>query len=210
MLQQPRSVPALIPENDGQSLHASARARQQQPPITQAPYRPTRLLGVGEAKTLDVFAAERWNDTGLYLEAGARYRFAASGEWLDATIPCSPAGACRPHAFPGGFAHKVGSLIGAAEGVFQRVTGNTRANFIGSRRVESAPWFALIGVVANAQAQPQNDGSPWPHETLTIGTELDDWTPAQGSGYLYCFANDAWRFYGNNRGHVQLTVTRIA
>jgi hypothetical protein len=30
------------------------------------------------------------------------------------------------------------------------------------------------------------------------------------SGYLYAFANDAWGFYGNNRGSVQLTVTRMS
>jgi hypothetical protein len=27
-------------------------------------------------------------------------------------------------------------------------------------------------------------------------------------GYLYCFANDAWRFYGNNKGSVRLTLSR--
>ena len=26
-------------------------------------------------------------------------------------------------------------------------------------------------------------------------------------GYLYCFANDAWQTYGNNRGSVALKVT---
>jgi hypothetical protein len=29
-------------------------------------------------------------------------------------------------------------------------------------------------------------------------------------GYLYCYANDAWQAYANNRGSVKLTVTRAA
>jgi len=28
-------------------------------------------------------------------------------------------------------------------------------------------------------------------------------------GYLYYFANDAWHFYSNNRGHLILEVTKI-
>lgn len=204
---QPRSAPAMIDANQGAPVHPSALARQQQPPITQTPYRPTRILGIGERETVDVFARERWNATGLYLEAGASYRFAASGEWLDASIPCSPAGNCRPHTLTGSLAHGLGSLIGRAEGLFARITGNRRANLIGSRRVETAPWLALIGVVANAPPPP-DDGSPVAHETITIGAGTDA-TVERGPGYLYCFANDAWRFYGNNRGHVQLEVERI-
>jgi hypothetical protein len=33
-------------------------------------------------------------------------------------------------------------------------------------------------------------------------------TPS-ASGYLYGFANDAWKFYGNNRGKVSLTIKRV-
>ena len=29
------------------------------------------------------------------------------------------------------------------------------------------------------------------------------------SGYLYCFANDAWGFYGNNKGSVTLRIERL-
>jgi uncharacterized protein (DUF2235 family) len=209
LFHQPRMVPALTAVAAGRDqLHPSALARQQRPPIDQAPYRRTRLLAVGESEILDIFAIERWNDTGLYLEADARYRFAADGEWLDAAIPCGPAGDCRPRLIWGSLAHQFGTWIGRAEQRFASMTGNPRASFVGSRRVETAPWFALVGVIANGMLQTQQDGSPVPHETLVIGAGLDAWTPKQGSGYLYCFANDAWRFYGNNRGHVRLTVTR--
>jgi hypothetical protein len=33
--------------------------------------------------------------------------------------------------------------------------------------------------------------------------------PTKG-GYLYCFANDAWQTYDNNRGNVTLTIARPA
>lgn len=208
LFHQPRSVPALTSAAGGDQLHPSALARQQQPPLTQAPYRPTRLLAVGESETLDIFAAQHWNDTGLYLEAGASYRFEASGEWLDARIPCSPAGDCQPPNLFARLGHGLGSLIGRAEQGFGRISGNPSTRFIGSRRVETAPWFALVGVIANGRVLAHQDGSPLPHETLVIGAGRDAWTPVQGAGYLYCFANDAWHFYGNNRGHVRLTVTR--
>jgi len=56
--------------------------------------------------------------------------------------------------------------------------------------------------------QPNMDGSGTASEgeTFLIG-EACSCTP-QRSGYLYCYANDAWKFYGNNRGHVTLSVTR--
>ncbi|MEA3643057.1 MAG: hypothetical protein VBE63_24400 [Lamprobacter sp.] len=134
-------------------------------------------------------------------------RPAANG-WTRRFLAGRLAGDCRPRLIWGGLAHRVGSWIGKAEQRFASMTGNPRASFVGSRRVETAPWFALVGVIANGRVQTQQDGSPVPHETLVIGAGLDAWTPKQGSGYLYCFANDAWRFYGNNRGHVRLTITR--
>jgi hypothetical protein len=41
---------------------------------------------------------------------------------------------------------------------------------------------------------------------ISIGTGCE-YKPKR-SGYLYAYANDAWSFYSNNRGSVQLTVTR--
>ena len=42
------------------------------------------------------------------------------------------------------------------------------------------------------------------HELFPIGKRAR-YRPERG-GYLYCFANDAWEAYGNNRGSVRLTV----
>ena len=43
-----------------------------------------------------------------------------------------------------------------------------------------------------------------PHEKIGIGKGCE-YVPKR-SGYLHCFANDAWGFYGNNKGSVTLTV----
>jgi len=66
-----------------------------------------------------------------------------------------------------------------------------------SRRDGSEPWFKLMGVIAN--------GETGEHERFPIG-DRSEYRPERG-GYLYCFANDAWEAYGNNRGSVQLTVS---
>jgi hypothetical protein len=65
--------------------------------------------------------------------------------------------------------------------------------------------MALIGVVANG-GNPTADGTPAAHESFLIGNGATR-RPTQ-SGYLFCFANDAWNFYQNNRGSVRLAVTR--
>jgi hypothetical protein len=65
--------------------------------------------------------------------------------------------------------------------------------------------MSLIGVVANEATDP--NGAVTEDETIAIGagTEFEVHRP----GYLYAFANDAWGFYANNQGKVQLTVTRM-
>ncbi len=63
-----------------------------------------------------------------------------------------------------------------------------------------------MGFVANDFGE---DAKTLAHgETFMIG-EKATLKPKLG-GYLYCYANDAWQAYGNNRGSVNLTVTRTA
>ena len=47
-----------------------------------------------------------------------------------------------------------------------------------------------------------------PPEVIAIGAGCE--VKPKRSGYLYAYTNDAWNFYDNNRGSVQLTVTRVA
>jgi hypothetical protein len=201
---QPRSVP---PIRDGEpALHPSVLQRQARPPITQAPYRPTVCLGIGEEKAAAVFAVQHWNDTGLYLEAGGRYRFSAAGQWVDRTIRCGPGGTDDGKFRFGELAQMAGSLWGKAEEAFQLATRNPTADFYGTRREETLPWFSLVGAIANS-GNPGPDGTPEPAEIIGIRDGCD--YTVKESGYLSCFANDAWHFYDNNRGSVVLRVERI-
>lgn len=207
-----RSQPRSVPHIGAGQVHDSAKSRHETPPIAQAPYLPTVRLKPGDSVSVPIFARQLWNDTGIYLEAGARYRFEAGGEWLDRDLKCTPDGV-RPGEFQiGELAQAAGTLLGKMEKLYKRFTDNEQADFMGSRREEDMPWFALVGSIANA-CNPENDGSPPAHETFLIGSGAT--IPADGGtgicrpGYLYCFANDSWHFYGNNRGSVTLTVTRL-
>jgi hypothetical protein len=183
---------------DAGLLHASALARQINPPITQGDYWPGRLLGAGERASMDVYASQRWNATGLYLEAGVTYRLAGSGEWLDGSAPFSPAGGEVGGHHLSDVSRLAASALGSVENLFNTATGSQN-DFWLTRRVESAPWLALLGFVANGVGDAKG-------ETILIGEGLS-FTPAAG-GYLYAYANDAWQTYANNHGSVALTVER--
>jgi hypothetical protein len=65
------------------------------PPLTQAPYWPSRMLSVGDEVTLDVFARPHWNATGIYLEASATYGFSATGNGSMRILRAGPMGRRR-------------------------------------------------------------------------------------------------------------------
>ena len=201
---QPRSTP-LLAEEQNSAVHTSALERQSNPPICQAPYRPTKTLNMGETKQLFIYAALPWNYTGIYLEAGVEYEFRAKGQWVDRTIKCGPKGTRDSRFQPAELGHLAGALLGKIEEIFKKLAKNEQADFRGTKREEKLPWFALVGVIANG-GNPLADGTPAPHEIIPIKDGCKH-TP-QKAGYLYCFANDAWNFYGNNRGNVMLEITR--
>ncbi|MHC4845333.1 MAG: DUF2235 domain-containing protein [Planctomycetota bacterium] len=203
---RPRAVPYLLDENA--PIDDSATNRHRTPPITQAPYRPSSRLAEGESVKVTVYARERWNDTGVYLPPG-KYAFDAVGTWLDASIECGPGGTSDGHFQPAEILHMAGSAWGLVERAWKRVTKNDQADFWFTRRVEDAPWFALIGVVANdsGDRNPDNDGSPSPHERFLIGDGCEH--TIERGGYFYAFANDAWSKYENNRGGIKLTIKRL-
>lgn len=199
---QPRNIPKII---KGKSIHQSVIDRHTEPPITQAPYRPTRQLKKGESTTMSIYADQPWNYTNLYLEEGETYTFQAEGEWMDSSIKCGPGGTNDGKFQPAEIGHIIGTLWGKAETLFRNVTHNEQAEFKGTRRYEKYPWFALIGVIADG-GNPKPDGTPTEHTAFCIGEGKNK--KVNQSGYFYCFANDAWNFYGNNRGSVRLTITR--
>jgi uncharacterized protein (DUF2235 family) len=208
----PRSAPRLdFHGASSPELHNSVTERRENPPISHAPYRPTvPLLKAGESRAFPIYALKPWNETGLYLEAGTAYVFAASGEWLDRSIHCGPDGTNDGDFQPAELAHLIGSALGELENLFQKATKNRDANFRFSKRHERlggerVPWFCLIGAIANGGGVDEQ-GKPGMHETFRIGSGAS-YKP-QKSGYLYAYANDAWNFYENNRGSVTLTVRR--
>ena len=201
----PRPIPLLENAGNGTALHDSVKNRLSHPPIAQASYHPTEILKTGKPVKRSIYAMEPWNETGIYLQAGVEYEFEAEGEWLDRKISCGPGGTSDGRFQMAEIAHMAGALWGKIEGAFKWATHNDSADFKGTKRVEKAPWFCLMGAIANS-GNPDEDGTPAPAEIIKIGTGCK-YTPLK-SGYLYCFANDAWSFYDNNRGSVVLTVRK--
>lgn len=203
---RPRGLPMM--HSDSRDLHPSVVERVQRPPLTQGPYHPTRLMRPQESVEMPVYAHEPWNRTGLFLDPG-RYRFEAAGEWLDDHIVCGPGGTKDGRFFIGELVHRIGDVVGVLEGAFKQISGNKAADFVGTRRHENIPWFALVGCVAreyrfDPDASEQHIA---PCNEFKIGEDAE--VDVVHSGYFYAFANDAWAFYGNNRGSVSLRVTRL-
>lgn len=203
---RPRATPPI--QCDRPDMHESAYKRHVSPPLTQGAYRRTRPVEVGDARVVNVYAKNHWSETGMYLKPG-KYRFDASGEWLDKSIACGPGGANNGKFKVGKLAHIFGTMIGVVERGFRRMTGNKSADFWLTRRNSNAPWFSLVGVIANNSGirGPNPDGSAPPHQEFEIGTGVD--LTVENPGWLFAYANDAWDFYGNNSGSVSLTVARI-
>jgi hypothetical protein len=215
MRSRPRNRPILTTAT---AYHSAAVDRDQAPPLTQSPYHQTSLrLKPGETSApIPIYARNHWNETGLFLEEGASYTFQADGEWLDGNVPCGPGGTKDGKFKLGELVNVASSLFGKLEGAFKKATNNEQADFIGTRRCEQFPWLSLIGAIANDGPQhgtnPNGDGSPYPHQTFLIGAGITApllIKPTE-AGYLYAFGNDAWHFYENNRGSVNLAVTRVS
>lgn len=202
----PRAIPTFSAANVGGVLHPSAWRRHFDPPITQAPYGRHVTLQPGQSWSGAIYARERWNRTGVWLEAGVGYTFEARGEWIDLKNRSGPGGMRDGHFQLGELAYRFGDLVALGEGAYRRLTHKREADWWATRRFEGADWFALVGMVAN-QPEVHRDGTAPLGETFCIGDGCT-FTP-QRAGYLHAFANDAWHFYGHNRGSVSLRVRRV-
>jgi Uncharacterized alpha/beta hydrolase domain (DUF2235) len=203
---RPRAVPLLDPaEASDPSVHESAYRRQRDRMLRGGPYRPTRRLASGQSVTMEVSAADPWDATGLYLEAGV-HRFTAEGRWRSGTFGTGPEGATGSRLLDRrALGQLAGTLVGGAESLYRRLSGNRAAAFYGAPREPTCPWMSVVGVLANEVPDlPPREGRP--HERIAIGSGIEH--EVARPGYLYAFANDAWGFYGNNSGSVRLTVTR--
>jgi uncharacterized protein (DUF2235 family) len=180
----PRAVPRIDPDKPDPSIHPSAYERHLTPSITGGRYRPTYVPG--ESATVEVFAGQPWNETGLYLEPG-EYELSASGEWRSGAMAAGPAGAVGPLG---------GTIADGFTSLFRRASGRPYATFLGARREVDLPWMSLVAVVANEA-----------HERIAVGTGTRH--RVTDGGYLYAYANDGWGRYGNNQGSVRLVVNRV-
>lgn len=198
---QPRSISHLAAEP--QHFHPSAVARQEDPPITQSPYRLARLIAPEPPLVMDIAARLPWNETGVWLEAGRAYTFTASGEWLDGSISCGPGGTADGRFQAGEVMQLLGSALGQVEGWYGTLFHNPDASFKFTKRHEQYEWFALVGAIANGDGVDQKGYLIKP-ESFLIGGGCT-YTPKR-SGYFYAYANDAWNCYGNNKGHVALRI----
>lgn len=203
MQTMPRAIPDLTSPKS--ALHDSVHQRRALPPINQGLYLRTRAFADKKVE-VDIYARHHWYWTGIYLEKGARYKFTATGEWIDGTVATSPAGARDGTFHLGEIAHLAGSLLGKVEGAWRYLRQKDIADIVGSKRVEEAEWFSLVGAVL-CQQNPGRDGTPKPPPYIHIGngTEFEVTQP----GYLYAFANDAWAFYDNNRGYVTVNIEQL-
>jgi len=84
-------------------------------------------VDVGETVTVTIWARAYWNDTGVFVRGGERYRLQAEGCWRDMFIRAGPDGYDTPW-----------------YSIAQRFA--TRL-----RRVPYARWFALIGAIRGAK-----------------------------------------------------------
>lgn len=203
LITAPRSIPKIGSIN---KFSQSTRDRRNNPPINQAAYLPVREFKDNSSITLDIYAKQNWNWTGIYLEANQKYNLSATGQWTDSSISSGPEGMSDGKFHVGEIAQVAGSVLGWLESGLKKIGLSEDSDVIGSKRVEHADWFALVGAIADG-GNPDVDGT---HDTLThfeIGSDYS-FTPKK-SGYLYCFANDAWGFYQNNRGFVTLTIEKV-
>ncbi|HET9256389.1 MAG TPA: DUF2235 domain-containing protein [Pseudonocardiaceae bacterium] len=201
----PRAVPLIDGKRSADVVDESAFARQDAPPITTGDYWPSEVLGVGETARREVYAGERWNATGLYLEEG-EYVFHAEGEWLDGDTAVGPGGTRDGRFHPSEVFQLAGSFAGWAQERFRQLSRNDAAAFFGAARVTGAPWMALIGVIA--ARDEASDDAQRPYRPFVIGKQCQQ--KVLRPGYFYAFANDAWSFYSNNKGSVTLFVKRLS
>lgn len=206
----PRAIPFLdqqARDDPSSDIHPSAYQRQATPPIAVGAYRKGRTLAVGERVTCDVFAAQPWNWTGLYLEPG-EYELTATGEWLDRTGSHDADGvrAGRLH-LPDLF-HLANVAASGIQDLLKGLTRDEAVTIFGAPRLGGTPWMALVGAVAAPDFDP-GDGHQLPYRQFPIPTKPSALTvPADRAGYFYAYANDAWGMYGDNRGSLSLSIRR--
>lgn len=142
-------------------------------------------LKPGDIHTFPVHASELYSWTGVWLKRGGQYlfHFEPGQVWIDKSIRCGPEGwTVEKEKMP----LFIKGIVKASEGF---------------RRHPDADWFEVIGAFGKSE-----------DSLFRIGDGSKSRTPyvASQDGPLYAFANDLESRYDNNKGKVEITVTRIA
>lgn len=203
-----RPTPCLgkgSPASAQDKIHISVAERLTTPTLTNGPYWPTTVLQPGQSETVEISARKPWNYTGIYLLADGKYSFTAKGQWFDKKIVSGPDGVAKTSLIGQALRGGIGAIMYSLQWLYRLLPFGHDAEFLFTKRVHGANWFELVGTIAN--------GTPGQHkgladETFVIGSARSH--KVHRSGYLYCFANDAWQMYFNNTGRITLTVTRIS
>jgi hypothetical protein len=209
---RPRNIEAVIRENS-RFFHPNVFKRQLAFPVGYQAYHPTRLLEVGKSHSVDIHAAVRWNDTGVYLPAGQSFVFSAVGQWKNSRDVCDWKGTEDGKLTVGDAFRAISSLLGVFEGLFKKLTGNESTDVLMTKRVEELNGFTLIGAITNDAGSTRavsNDGSPVSHQYVALANHEAAALEIEHAGRLYGFPNDAWSSYENNCGTVRLTIRRVS
>ena len=181
------------------SLHESVAERERRAVEAGLVEKARRRLAIGETMRVAVHASQPWEYTGLVLEPGATYRLCAAGSWQDGgDSPVGPAG--QPE---------------EDESLLKRLTRR-------SKRMRDARWFALVAVPCHdfgwrwrefgarmaLRYLLWEDPAEFTSQYVRVGGGIELIGPERNEAMLWCFANDANRFYGGNTGSVVLEIER--
>lgn len=157
-------------------------------------------LRVGERRRVVVRARYQWEYTGIVLEPGVRYALRADGSWQD--WKDSPVGAEGQS--PGDQ-----SLLKRLARPLKRVREGNWLELIALPGHDFGWHWRELGVGRALYYLLIDDPAEFKSQYLRVGRGCEIVGPAGSEAMLWCFGNDARKFYGNNTGSVLLEVQRL-
>lgn len=159
-------------------------------------------LAPGQRVCVSVQARQPWDYTGIVLEHGARYRLRASGLWQDRDDrPVGPAGQAAAEE---GWPKRLGRWM-------KRARGRPWMELIALPCTDFGWRWGEFGLTRALRFLLLQDPGQFTRQLVPVGEGVELAGPAQpgAEAMLWCFANDARKFYGNNAGSITLEVERL-
>jgi len=163
--------------------------------------------------TFKVYAAIKWNPSFFAIQEGEIYNITVKGEQSGYSTQFWQDGGIRINA------EGYESYYDPISGCFIAL-GRCRSHLKQRRRLQSAPWMSLVcsvgafvralneikpGEESQASYLPM-DEAVLQEAIFYVGKSLQ--FRAKFDGQLMCFANDGQNLYWNNKGNLEVTVTR--